>query len=73
MGMRAWDEYKTTMQRPVAAYAGHLGACELLLAHVADVNGADSVGNTVLMGAAFKGHLDIVRRFLQQRGLSRNR
>ena len=48
----------------MAAYAGNLEAFEYLLERGADPNGADLAGNTVLMGAAFKGHVPIVERLL---------
>lgn len=41
----------------LASYNGHAAATALLIAHGADVNGADGTrGNTALMGVAFKGY-----------------
>jgi ankyrin repeat protein len=48
----------------LAAYAGNLGAAELLIAHGADCNSRDHAGNSVLMGVAFKGHLPLLRLLL---------
>lgn len=48
----------------IAAYAGHLEACELLLARGADANTADLAGNSVLMGAAFKGWVELVEKLV---------
>jgi ankyrin repeat protein len=48
----------------MAAHAGHREAFELLLARGADPNTADLAGNTVLMGAAFRGFLPIVAQLL---------
>lgn len=48
----------------LAAYHGHEGAVEQLLAAGADACAQDARGNTALMGAIFKGELAIARRLV---------
>lgn len=48
----------------LAVYNSKKDFCEALLRCGADVNSTDSVGNTLLMGAAFKGDLNIIRLLL---------
>ena len=49
----------------LAAYAGNKEAFEFLLGHGADPNSLDLAGNSVLMGAAFRGHLEMVKRLVE--------
>ncbi|MGB5445809.1 MAG: ankyrin repeat domain-containing protein [Psychromonas sp.] len=49
----------------LAVYNGNTDFCEALLRCGADVNSTDAVGNTLLMGAAFKGDLTIIKLLLQ--------
>ncbi|CAM2997346.1 ankyrin repeat domain-containing protein [Vibrio rarus] len=48
----------------LAVYNGQKDFCEALLRCGADVNSTDSVGNTLLMSAAFKGNLPIFELLL---------
>ncbi|OBT14010.1 hypothetical protein A9264_02420 [Vibrio sp. UCD-FRSSP16_10] len=48
----------------LAVYNGQQDFCEALLRCGADVNSTDSVGNTLLMSAAFKGNLPIFELLL---------
>ncbi|GLS92052.1 hypothetical protein GCM10007916_31220 [Psychromonas marina] len=49
----------------LAVYNGQDDFCEALLRCGADVNSTDSVGNTLLMSAAFKGNLTLLKLLLQ--------
>ena len=48
----------------LAVYNNQRDFCEALLRCGADVNSTDSIGNTLSMGAAFKGNLDILKLLL---------
>ena len=48
----------------LATYTGNAEAFALLLGRHADPNSRDLSGNTVLMGAAFKGHLEMFHQLL---------
>lgn len=48
----------------LAVYSNQKDFCEALLRCGADVNSTDSIGNTLAMGAAFKGNLDILKLLL---------
>lgn len=49
----------------LAVYNGQKDFCEALLRCGAEVNSIDSVGNTLLMAAAFKGDLNMIKLLLQ--------
>lgn len=49
----------------LAVYNGQQDFCEALLRCGADVNSTDAVGNSLLMGAAFKGNLHILKLLLR--------
>jgi len=49
----------------LAVYNGQNDFCEALLRCGADVNSTDSIGNTLLMSAAFKGNLTLLKLLLQ--------
>ncbi|MEI6897399.1 MAG: ankyrin repeat domain-containing protein [Psychromonas sp.] len=49
----------------LAVYNGNKDFCDALLRCGADVNSTDLVGNSLLMGATFKGDLSIVKLLLQ--------
>lgn len=49
----------------LAVYNGQDDFCEALLRCGADVNSTDSVDNSLLMGAAFKGNLNILKLLLK--------
>jgi len=48
----------------LGVYNNQKDFCEALLRCGADVNSTDSIGNTLAMGAAFKGNLDILKLLL---------
>ena len=48
----------------LAVYNGEEDFCEALLRAGANVNSIDTMGNTVLMGAAFKGNVNLVKLLL---------
>ncbi|MCC7386607.1 MAG: ankyrin repeat domain-containing protein [Deltaproteobacteria bacterium] len=50
----------------LASYHGHLAATELLLARGGDPMLRNASGQNPLAGAAFKGHLEIIRRLATQ-------
>lgn len=53
----------------LAVYKGHLPLVEFFLNQGANPNDCDYVGNTLLMGAAFKGH-GAIMQLLIRRGAS---
>ncbi|XP_044014409.1 ankyrin repeat domain-containing protein 6 [Aphidius gifuensis] len=49
----------------IAAAAGHVAACEVLLLHKVDVNATDNSGVTPLQKAAAEGHIEVVELLLK--------
>jgi ankyrin repeat protein len=49
----------------LAVYNGSREAAHLLIVRGANVNGLDKVGNTPLMGACFKGYVELVELLLE--------
>lgn len=50
----------------ISVYNGNYEASELLLEKGADPNSSDLSGNTILMGAAFKGDGEMIKLLIQQ-------
>ena len=50
----------------IAVYNGNVEAAEFLLGKGADPNSTDLSGNTILMGAAFKGDVGLVKLLLNR-------
>ena len=51
----------------LAAYAGHLPLTQSLLSRGADPNSLNDSGQSIVAGATFKGHDDIVRLLMEHK------
>jgi ankyrin repeat protein len=51
----------------LASYAGHLSLTKALLSRGADPNRLNDLGQSIVAGAVFKAHTDIVRALMEAR------